>query len=89
MILDHERKLFGESLLHVTKESGYSTPDFEKIANAYEIKYLKDVEQLKSKINEPELYEIKIDEDIKLIPYLPKGNLCQALEPKLENYHEF
>ena len=89
MILDHERKLFAEGLLHVTKESGYSTPDFEKVANAYGIKYLKDVEQLKNKIEAPELYEIKIDEDVKLIPYLPKGNLCQDLEPKLENYHEF
>ena len=89
MILDHERKLFAKELLHVTKESGYSTPNFEKIANAYEIKYIKDIEQLKTKIENPELYEIKIDEDIKLIPYLPKGNLCQNLEPKLENYHEF
>lgn len=88
MILDHERKLFGENLLHVTKESGYSTPDFEKVANAYGIKYLKEIEQLNAKIETPELYEIKIDEDIELIPYLPKGNLCQDLEPKLEDYHE-
>ena len=83
MILDHERKIFGKNFLHVTKESGYSTPNFEAIVNAYGIKYVKDIEQLNSNINEPELYEMKIDEDVPLIPYIPKGNLCQDSEPKL------
>lgn len=73
-----------------TKESGYSVPDFEKIAGAYGIKAVtlhsyKELSQYKEWIadNDPCLINIMLDEDSLLIPKI-QWDTC-TIEPKLEN----
>lgn len=84
MILDHERKLFGEHLLHVNEESGYRAPDFQKIVSAYGMDYTTDETVAAKKAKGPVFYEIAIDKAIGLTPNLPKGNPCQDMEPLIE-----
>lgn len=69
MISDHERDRYGEKFIHVNKETGYITPNFKHIAEAYGI--------------HDKLVVIDINEDIKLTPTLPKGRLCQDMEPAI------
>ncbi len=89
MILDREKRLFGDRLVQVSLSSGYSTPDFCAIANAYGIGYLCDREQEEMvktffRNEEPLLYEIKVTSEINLTPDLPKGSPCQNMLPFLE-----
>lgn len=44
MILDHEKVIFDQKLIHVTQETGYSTPDFRNIAKGFNIKYIDEIE---------------------------------------------
>ena len=91
MIKDRETQKYGGHLIHTTKESGYGTPDFEKIADAYGIEYIK-VEQITRKetdiiinANQPILFELMIDNGIELEPNLPKGATIQKMIPNLEH----
>lgn len=43
MILDHEKTIFGDRLLHVTEETGYSTPNFKDIVEGYKMKYIDEI----------------------------------------------
>lgn len=76
--------------LHTTVDSGYANPNFEFIASAYGIEYYlfnnnEDyVLHLLNNIVKPIFIELKIDEDIELVPFLPVGNSCQNLEPELD-----
>ncbi len=69
MIADHENGKYRERLIHVTKETGYSTPDFMAIAKAYGF--------------EDRLIVLDVEENIKLTPTLPKGKECQDMEPSI------
>ena len=69
MIADHENGKYGDKLIHVNKETGYSTPDFKAVAKAYGL--------------EDRLIVLEIDENIKLTPTLPKGRACQDMEPSI------
>ena len=82
MIMDHEYKLYGNNLVHVDAASGYFVPNFEKIVNGYGIEYTYD-EQVAVKKNRV-VFEISTDKKEELIPNLPKGNLCQDMEPRLD-----
>lgn len=88
MICNHENKNYARPL-HVTIESGYAVPDFQKLCESYGIHYVNDFT-----INKPEndfivlwdkplVYEISY-ETIQLEPTLPIGNPCQKMEPLLE-----
>lgn len=70
MIADHEQRGFGRERLHVTRDTGYTTPDFEAIANAYGADGLLD--------------EISVDSEEHLTPYLMKGRPCQDMSPPLD-----
>lgn len=87
MIRSREMKKFGQHFVHTTTGDGYSCPNFGKIAAAYGVKYAK-LDDAKSidfqNIAEPILFEIEVDPKVDLVPFLPKGNLCQNMAPPLE-----
>ncbi len=83
MIRDRERNRYGR-VVHTTQGSGYGTPDFEKLAEAYGIEYTEYTAGVFTKIDSPILVEAMIDEDIALAPNIPKGNKCQNLAPELD-----
>ncbi|WP_394886625.1 thiamine pyrophosphate-binding protein [Clostridium butyricum] len=90
MIADHENEIFPNKYVHVNPENGYSVPDFEKIIKAYGIKYVyyEDINDIEINTifsqSVPMVYEIQYDSKISLVPNLPKGNLCQKMEPGIE-----
>lgn len=91
MILDHEQRLFGDKLVHVTEETGYSTPDFKQIVEAYKMKYLSELDVEKNEWpSAPFVYEIFYEREKGLVPYLPKGYACQKMFPALdENLYSY
>ena len=69
---------------------GVSNPDFKKISNAFNIKYNliknhNDIKKLKKIIysNIPEIIEVKINDEQKIIPKLQFGNPLEDLSPLL------
>lgn len=72
--------------LHTTRETGFSAPDFQKLADAYGISYAvltmdhpaafswKDLKL-------PCIIEMKIPMDAEVQPMLPIGNPCQKMAP--------
>ena len=83
MIRDRERNRYGR-FVHTTQGSGYGTPDFKKLAEAYRIEYRTFLPDIFANVDRPILVEAVIDEDIALEPNLPKGNTCQNLTPELD-----
>lgn len=83
MITDHEKNVLGDMRIHVDADSGYSTPDFAKIAQSYGINYTTEQETACADNNMPLLYEIITDSYEPLCPTLPKGNPCQDMFPLL------
>jgi len=77
MIKDRELSCY-HIPLHTTKESGYETPDFKAIAQAYGIKVAGQVS-----CYEPIFMEIDVNPDLSLSPVLPRGEKCQDMLPKL------
>lgn len=93
MIRDRETQRYNGKYVHTTYESGYSAPNYEEIANAYQIRYKKmeDVNIGQSviytlSIKEPMIIEMKIIDDQPLFPYLPYGNPIQKMFPCIEGY---
>lgn len=88
MIKNVEKRSYNGKYIHVTREDGYSIPDYRKICNAYGIKYYEetDVERIDlGCLNGPGCIEIAVDEDSDLELYLPKGNPCQKLYPYMDS----
>ena len=81
MIRSREKVRYGR-FVHTTSDSGYGTPDFKKLAEAYDIEYTSFAPGIFEKIDRPLLIEAMIDEDIDLEPNLPMGNKCQHLVPE-------
>ena len=69
--------------MHTTLDSGYGSPNFNMLSQSYNIEYFKYSACIPKKIDRPMIIEIKIDDDIDLAPYLPKGNDCQKLAPEI------
>ena len=85
MIADHEHQLFGEKFVHVNENCDYFVPDLALISKAYGFCYRTDCDKNCEKQQFNILYEIKYPRDISLVPNLPKGNVCQNMEPLMEN----
>jgi acetolactate synthase-1/2/3 large subunit len=89
MIMEREIDKYGEYLIHTTIDSGYSYPDFEKVADCYGIDYIRFnlvTETLKGVTlisNKPAIIELIIDKDTELRPSLPIGKNCQDLHPEI------
>lgn len=84
MIRDHEKAVLGNTKIHVDEASGYSTPDFGKIAEGYGIGYTSDEKTACAPRKSPLLYEIRFADENGLAPFLPKGKPCQDMSPPIE-----
>lgn len=94
-ISEIQEKSYNSRYAQTTMDSGYSVPDFSKIATAYGIKatYLENYNELikfKNWLldNEPCLIDISIPFDTKLIPKIEFNtmNVLPKIDNKLENY---
>lgn len=89
MIRDHERKVYNKEL-HVSVETGYSVPDFQRIVESYGIRFISGSKIRKDEMadvvecDHPLVYEIMFSSDVQLEPGLPKGNPCQRMTPLIE-----
>lgn len=85
MIKDKEIQKYGK-VIHTTKESGYSTPDFKMLASAYDVDYYRSFDGDIRLTNElkPSLVNVILDDHEQLLPCLPYGNPIQDLSPELE-----
>ena len=82
MIKDRELPYYHQCL-HTTEESGYCTPGFKAVTEAYGIKYK--LFPFLGHINGkgPLLIEIHVDSSLSMSPVLPRGKRCQDMEPAL------
>lgn len=88
MIKSRQKRLYGD-YIHTTLDTGFSHPNFEKIAYAYGINFIKynndrDV-ILKNNVLGPLIIEIDVDTEEDIKTNLPVGNEMYDLEPKIEN----
>ena len=93
MIMEREQAKYGNYLVHTTINSGYSFPDFMKLADSYGLDYIRIEEgnSVDSIPNEdPQIIEMMINPNTALEPSLPVGKECQDLAPELprEMYDE-
>lgn len=82
MIKDRERAAGFAYSLNTTLDSGYSVPNFDKLAKAYGIEVL---DCVPANIKFPVLMNLSINHDIPLAPTLPNGRPCQDMEPRLSS----
>ncbi len=82
MIVEHEKKIFGEKLVHCTLHSGYSIPNFRKIVEAFGIPYIAEANCCDQ--FDMVVLEIIFDEKTELSPNLPVGNACEDMYPPME-----
>lgn len=76
MIKDREMAAF-DKLLHVSRDTGFSSPDYEKIAGAYSLPCIRKGYQY------PGILEVSLDDSIGLVPSLPRGRQCQDMLPEI------
>jgi acetolactate synthase-1/2/3 large subunit len=91
MIRSKQESQFGSRFVHTTLDSGYSFPDFAMIAKTFSLQYFvirneNDIMTIDYFLNlkSPCIVEIVVDENIDILPKLPKNNLCQKFEPLLD-----
>lgn len=84
MIKDREAIAGYGYSLHTTEESGYGTPKFSIVAEAYRMVYLR-IDEYHSFpiIDKPLFLELSISENQTLTPSLPGGRDIQDLEPRI------
>lgn len=88
MIMEREIAKYGKYLVHTTMDSGYSFPNFEKVAHCYGLEYKRiDVnannKDMELDFLKPSIIELMVDKDTELKPSLPVGSVCQDLHPEL------
>ena len=91
MIRHFQEMYFGGTYYQTKEEGGYSTPDFEKIAGAYDISYrrvedMMSVFELKEILQNDEacLVELRLEEDTYVFPKLEYGKPNQDQEPLID-----
>lgn len=89
MIRGFQEANFDKNYVHTTDESGYSAPDFKKLADAYDLPYTKieaknENEKLCFRDNEPEIIEVCIPMETSLIPNFGRNGLIQDQRPYME-----
>ena len=86
MIKDRESATY-DYFLHTTSYSGFSSPNYLNIAQAYSMGYVmlnKMDDVVPTIVNQhPTLVEMSIDDNIGLTPNLPRGVKCQDMQPAL------
>jgi acetolactate synthase-1/2/3 large subunit len=89
MIKTRQINSFGSKYLQTTLDSGYSQPDFEKIAYSYGIKYVAlnnndDLEGLLGGIKQPIFIEVKVSDEFDLYPSIKLGDDMQNMYPYID-----
>lgn len=87
MIRDRELSQKRKKCIHATVDSGYTVPDFKKIAFAFNINYCKLTKFAFEKSKLPMIVEYDLSDDIKL-QYLPKSAKPYAFVPIISNEDE-
>lgn len=88
MIRHFQEMYFDNNNFQTVENGGYSVPNFEKIANAYEIPYFTvkedlDLNSLQLVLNGPQFIEIQIDKPTYVFPKLEFGKSNQDQEPSI------
>lgn len=87
MIRHFQEMYFKSNYFHTISNNGYSTPDFEKIAKAYKIKYikisLKNNKVLDINSKKPMFFEIELNKKTYVKPKLVFGQPNQDQDPKI------
>ncbi len=89
MIRHFQEMYFDGIYCQTTKQYGYTTPSFEKLAAAYGIPYIKitdrqDLDKFCYQEQEPQIIEILLDEPTYVFPKLEFGKPNQDQEPLLD-----
>lgn len=89
MIRHFQEMYFERNFVQTVSTRGYSTPNFEKIAEAYELEYIcyEKLEDVSDKFMESDkamLIEIKLHEDTYVFPKLEFGKPNQDQEPLID-----
>jgi acetolactate synthase-1/2/3 large subunit len=83
MIKDREAALYGR-YIHTTADSGYLSPSYKRISDAYGMEYVLQINKLSTlEIKKPTMMEIRVDEEISLSPCLLRGKKCQDMQPEI------
>ena len=89
MIRGFQERNFNKNYFLTTESSGWQSPDFRKIAIAFDMPYLlietcDDVAKIKAMPNGPAFIEIRYRGETSLIPNFGKGDLIQDQLPPLD-----
>lgn len=89
MIRHFQEMYFNGNFYQTVKKEGYSSPDFKKIALAYNLNYIKiksisDMEELEWDICKPTLIEILLEEETYVYPKIEYGKPNQDQEPLID-----
>lgn len=91
MIRHFQEMYFESTFVQTKKDHGYTTPDFEKLANAYNLRYvkvdsLKDVSKCESMLSDdkPCFIEISLADTTYVYPKLAMGRPIHDQEPLLD-----
>ncbi len=89
MIRHFQEMYFQGNYVQTTKSSGYSVPDFLKLANAYGLDYHcvtneKDLEQIQYGCDYPQMIEVRLPEQTYVYPKLEYGQPNQDQEPRID-----
>lgn len=82
MILDYEKKIFGDDLIHVSSDNGYLVPNIKSVCKAYNLFWTTSIDAFIN-YQGAAVIELSISKDVCLTPTLPKGRSCCDMEPKL------
>lgn len=71
----------------VNLKNGYTVPDFKKVANAFNFKYCRDVEDfvLNTKDGKQTILNLEISINDCAVPFLPKGSKLDNMSPLLDS----
>lgn len=89
MIKTRQINSFGSKYLQTTLDSGYSQPEFDKIAYSYGIKYAvlnnnEDLKCLLGELKQPIFIEVKVSDEFDLYPSIKLGDDMQNMYPYID-----
>lgn len=89
MIRGFQEANFDRNYSQTTEQTGYSVPDFSKIARAYDLNYVRidnadDISKINVDYNMPIIIELRIQEETVLEPNFGRNGLIQDQRPYLD-----
>lgn len=92
MIREFQERNFQKKYIQSVPQNGYTIPDFEKIARAYNIDYvsvktLDQIDAIDFNDGKPGIIEIMLHEDTYLTPRLVRGMPISYMTPEMDSEH--